>query len=366
VTDTGGGPDKTILNSPRFLTPLGYRMLCAYMHPPRDPGFAQLQKKAEIWQAPLLSVQDRGAWDWRVAVRLARICRSERVAIWHGHDYKSNALGLLVRLFWPMRLVTTVHGWGKHIKRTPLYYAIDRLCLRYYERVICVSQDLYETCLAARVPARRCVLIENGIDMEEYSREVAVEQAKKRLGFAPERFLIGAAGRLSDEKGFDFLIRAADQLLKSGLDVELVIVGEGEERPCLEALIAELGRAERIHLLGYRLDLKDLYAAFDVFTLSSVREGLPNVLLESMALEVPVVSTRIAGIPRLIQHEENGLLIEPAKIDGLVGALTRLYTDRSLRTRLGQAGRQTIQARYSFQVRMQKIKALYDELLTVP
>src|SRR2546428_1488513 len=127
VCGTGGGPDKTILTSPRFLTAAGYRMLCAYLHPPGDSGFDELRRRAAVWHAPLLSVPDRGPCDWQVIAELLRICRRENVAIWHGHDYKSNALGLLLRRFWPMRLVTTVHGWVKHTRRTPLYYAIDKL-----------------------------------------------------------------------------------------------------------------------------------------------------------------------------------------------------------------------------------------------
>src|SRR5262249_14595914 len=111
VKGSGGGPDKTILNSPRCLAAAGYRTVCAYMHPPGDPGFEQLRQKAERWQAPLVSVPDRGFWDWKVVPLLLNLCRRERVTIWHGHDYKSNLLGLLLRRFWPMRLVTTVHGW---------------------------------------------------------------------------------------------------------------------------------------------------------------------------------------------------------------------------------------------------------------
>ena len=147
VTGTGGGPDKTILNSPRFLEPLGYRNICAYIHPSEDPGFDTLRRKAANWGAPLLSVPDRGPVDWRVLSQLLKICREQRVTIWHGHEYKSNFLGLILRRFWPMRLVTTVHGWVKHTRRTPLYYAIDRACLPRYESVICVSQDLYSLCL---------------------------------------------------------------------------------------------------------------------------------------------------------------------------------------------------------------------------
>src|SRR3954451_12061910 len=86
VCGAGGGPDKTILNSPRHLWSAGYRTVCAYMHPPGDPGFEVLRHKAAAWQAPLVSVPDRGPWDWRVATRLLAVCRRERVRIWHGHD----------------------------------------------------------------------------------------------------------------------------------------------------------------------------------------------------------------------------------------------------------------------------------------
>jgi glycosyltransferase involved in cell wall biosynthesis len=363
VRGSGGGPDKTILNSPRFLTAAGYRTLCAYMHPPGDPGFEQLRAKAERWQAPLISVPDRGAWDWGVIGQLLGVCRRERVAIWHGHDYKSNALGLLLRRFWRMRLVTTVHGWVHYTSRTPLYYWIDRRCLPHYESVICVSPDLRERCLACGVPEDRCFLVENAIDTAEFSRTISVEEAKRRLGVPPERFLIGAAGRLSAEKGFDLLIRCVDGLAREGHDVELWIVGEGDQQGALQELIAELGVGERVRLLGYRADLKDLYQALDVFALSSLREGLPNVLLEAMALEVPVVATRVAGIPRLIRDSENGLLVEAGNPAGLGRAIRTLLGDPDQGARLRRCGRQTVEARYSFAARMEKMRAIYDRLL---
>ncbi|HTU93910.1 MAG TPA: glycosyltransferase [Gemmataceae bacterium] len=363
VAGTGGGPDKTILNTPRFLQAAGYRTLCAYMHPPVDPGFEQLRVKAQLWQAPLLSVPDRGPLDWRVVSKLLNICRRERVHIWHGHDYKSNLLGLILCRFWPMRLVTTVHGWVRYTRRTPLYYWIDRLCLPHYERVICVSEDLQQRCLECGVPPERCLLIENAIDTDVFSRRLPIAEAKQRLSISPDRFVIGAVGRLSAEKGFDVLIHSVAGLLKQGLDADLLLIGDGEQQPQLQALIAELGVGDRVRLLGFRADTIELYQAMDVFALSSYREGLPNVLLEAMALEVPVVATRIAGIPRLIHDGGNGLLVEPGQIDSLACAINRLCDDAALRTRLSQAGRQTIETSYSFEIRMRKIRALYDDLL---
>jgi glycosyltransferase involved in cell wall biosynthesis len=363
VAGSGGGPDKTILNSPRLLAPAGYRNLCAYMHPPGDRGFEQLRRKAEGWQAPLLSVHDRGPLDWRVIPEMLAVCRRERVALWHGHDYKSNLLGLALRRFWPMRLVTTLHGWVHHTRRTPLYYAVDRLCLPRYERVLCVSPDLHERALACGVPAGRCLLVENGIDTAQYSRRLSVVQAKRAHGVRPDRLVVGAVGRLSAEKGFDLLIRACDRLVRGGVDLELWVAGAGDEEGELRRLIDGLGRGARFRLLGYCSDTAALYQAMDVFALSSHREGLPNVLLEAMALEVPVVATHVAGIPRLVTGNVNGLLVRPGSVDELAEALGRLLGDPALRRRLAAAGRRTVEDRYSFAARTDKVRAVYDELL---
>jgi glycosyltransferase involved in cell wall biosynthesis len=333
------------------------------MHPPGDAGFEELRRKAEQWQAPLLSVPDRGPWDWRVVTQFLAVCRRERVSVWHGHDYKSNALGLLLRRFWPMHLVTTVHGWVKQTRRTPLYYRIDELCLPHYDAVICVSEDLRGRCLEFGVPPARCSLVENAIDTDEFARRTAVADAKRRIGVPPERLVVAAVGRLSGEKGFDLLIRAAHKLINNGRDMEVRIAGDGDAEPQLRSLIGELGLVGRVQLLGYQCDPRPLYEAADVFVLSSLREGLPNVVLEGMAMEVPVVATRIAGVPRLVRDGETGVLVEPGSAPELAAGLARLLDDPAARARLATAGRRTVAENYSFSARMQKVRAVYDKLL---
>jgi len=364
VTGSGGGPDKTILNSPRFLEPLGYRMICGYLYPPGDHGYAEIERKAAKYNAPLVSIPDRGPTDWRVFTQLLAVCKKEKVAIWHGHDYKTNALGLLLKRFWPMRLVTTVHGWVHHTSRTPIYYGIDRFCLPLYEKVCCVSPDLHAQCVKARVRPSNCILLENGIDTVEYTRRQPIATAKAALGIPADALHIGAAGRLEHEKAFDVLIRSVHHLVNSsGLNVRLTIIGEGGDRARLEALAAELGVADRVAIPGWQSDVRLYFESMDVFALSSLREGLPNVLLEAMALDVPCVATRIAGIPRLIEHEVNGLLVEPADQVGMTTALYRLLSQRNLRDLYGRAGRQTIETRYSFAKRIAVLAREYDLLL---
>lgn len=363
VTGTGGGPEKTILNSPRFLNKSGYRSDCLYLHPPDDPGFAALQQKAAAWGCEIISVPDQGLFDFSVIRRLIRICKEREVAIWHAHDYKSNALGLLLRPFHKMHLVTTVHGWVHHTSKTPLYYWVDRQSIRRYERVICVSEDLHQTCLEFGVSQKRCRLIQNAIDTEEFRRTQTVLSAKTKLGLDTNRLLIGAVGRLAEEKGFHLLIQAVERLIDQGVPAELIMIGEGGEHANLKAQIAASPHSQSLRLLGYRSDTIQLYEAMDLFVLSSLREGLPNVLLEAMALEVPVVSTRIAGVPKLITDRQHGLLVEPGNVEELQQSMLEIAENCVLRDSLVQAARQKIEREFSFAARMEKIRDVYDELL---
>lgn len=362
VSGSGGGPDKTILNSPRFLEPLGYEMLCGYLYPPNDPGYRQIVDKAAKYHAPLISIPDRGPWDWRVVTELLAVCRRKNVAVWHGHDYKSNALGLLLKRFHPMRLVTTLHGWVEQTSRTPVYFRIDQLCLPKYEKVIAVSEDLFEAALKAGCSARNVVLLENAIDLEEYRRRKSIAEAKAALNLPADSLLIGGVGRLSPEKAFDAQIRALPALLERGLNVRLVVIGEGGHRPALEALAKELKVADRVILPGWQSDVRSWFEAMDVFCLSSLREGLPNVLLEAMALEVPSVATRIAGIPRLIQDGRNGLLIDAGDFPALVRSLLALASNPGLRDLFRTAALKTIETRYSFPIRMKRLARIYDDM----
>lgn len=362
VSGTGGGPDKTILNSPRHLEHTRYRNLAAYLHAPGDPGFALLEERARERRCPLIGIADPHPFDVRTLERLAELCRELDVKIWHGHDYKSNLFGVLLERLCDLKLVTTVHGWVKHTEKTPLYFAIDRFALRRYQAVIAVSQDLYDASLAAGVPRERLTLIENAIDTEEFRRTAPAPASPLRT-FPRERHLVGAVGRLSEEKGFHFLIEAVERVLDRGLDLELWIAGEGDQKERLEAQIRSSKWAQRLHLLGYQRDARALFEALDIFALSSLREGLPNVVLEAMAMEVPVLATRCGGMEAFARDGQDALLVAPGSVEGLADGLERLAREAELRARLALAARAKIEREHGFAQRMLRVRAVYDRLL---
>lgn len=362
VTGVGGGPEKTILNSPRYLRAYGIDSGCLFMHPPRDPGFAALQKKAAAADADIMGVTDTGPMDPHVVRECVRICRERNVTIWHAHDYKSNALGLLVRQFHPMHLVTTAHGWVRFTTRTSLYYRVDRFCMKRYEQVICVSQDLYQQCRRSGIREDRLHLIDNAIVLEDYSTAPPAYHERTVFGIDSAALLIGAAGRLSEEKGFHHLIDAVSRLIREGQNLKLLIAGEGHLRDELQQQINELNLTNRIRLVGFLPDPRMLYRAIDLFVLSSLREGLPNVVLEAMASGRPVVATECNGIPRLLTNEENGLLVRTDSSEALYDAIRRCCESEALRLRIAREGRRTIQDRFCFDQRMQKVVNVYRQL----
>jgi glycosyltransferase involved in cell wall biosynthesis len=367
VTGAGGGPEKTILRSPRSFEGTRYRETACWLHAPGDPGIALLEARAKELGCPFLALEDPHPYDLRTLARLSAICRERGIRIWHGHDYKSNLFGVLLGRLCDLKLATTVHGWVQHSAKTPLYFAVDHFALRRFGEVVAVSRDLYDECLRIGVPPGRLSLIENAIDTEEFRRRARPEASAPRSlassSLPAGRLLVGAVGRLSEEKGFHLLIEAVERAVDAGCDLELRIAGEGAERERLRRRIESSPHAARMRLLGFQPDVRSLFEAMDVFALSSIREGLPNVVLEAMAMEVAVLATRCGGLEAFGRDGDDMLLVEPGSAAALAAGLERLARDAGLRRRLVQAARSRVEQEHGFARRMERMRAVYDRLL---
>ena len=362
VTGTCGGPEKTILNSPRFLKPYGIDSACLFMRPPEDPGFLTLEAKAHAAGAEIIGVDDTGPFDRNVVKECIRVCHERNVDIWHAHDYKSNALGLLVKRFHDMKLVTTAHGWVRFTRKTPLYYWIDRFSMKRYDQVVCVSQDLEERCRGIRIPEHKLSLIDNAIVVDDYDPSPPTGAERSRFGFGSDAVILGACGRLSEEKGFDLLINAISHFVRNGQNIGLVIAGEGHLREELQRQIDELRLQNNVCLAGFLADPRQLYRAIDIFVLSSLREGLPNVVLEAMASKRPLVATNCNSVPRLVTNGENGIVVDCNNEDQLYRGIRTYIESPETAANFATAGRQTVEEKFSFHRRMDRMVAVYRSL----
>jgi glycosyltransferase involved in cell wall biosynthesis len=185
----------------------------------------------------------------------------------------------------------------------------------------------------------------------------------KPAGFRPNPrpFEILCVGRLVPTKAQHVLLASLDRLCRSGRDVRLRLVGSGPDRESLEKEVKCRGLASRVRFEGNvnQDRIRDIYASADAFVLASSAEGVPVVLMEAMAMEIPCVATHVCGIPELIRNEVDGLLVAPSDEHGLADAIARLMDDPHLRRRLGCAGRQRVAEKYELSRNVTRLAELF-------
>lgn len=291
---------------------------------------------------------------------LRRKLAERRIDVVHSHCYKTTFYAGLLRPFGRFRLVSTYHNWLTHTKALRVYAAIDKNLARLNDRSVGVATPVVQE-LRRYVKPQRLAQIDNGIDVDRYLPTVDAQAAKAALGVSPTRCTLGFVGRLSPEKGLHFLLPAlADASLAH---IDLVIAGDGPERPAVEAKIAELRLQQRVRMLGYRRDTQAIYAALDAFVLPSTVEAFPMVLLEAMACALPVLCTSVGEVPRMVEHRVTGWRVAPGQPGELRAALAEIGSQGDAAKAVGVAARAKVVAEFSSRAMAGRYLDLYRAAL---
>lgn len=305
---------------------------------------------------------------------LRRILRTRRPDVLHTHTAKAGATGRIAALLAgrgrPRALVHTYHGHVLSGYFTPsrerVFRLIERLLGRMTGALVAVSDEVRDDLVRFGVaPAERISVVSYGFDLPAPNdAEVAAgARARTDLGIGDDTFVVGWAGRLTAIKRPLDLIRTVSALLDQGVDAQLVIVGDGEERSPVEALAGELGITERCRLVGFQQGMRAWYAAFDVTLLTSANEGTPVVAIESLAAECPVVATRAGGTSTVVRDGESGFLESIGDTQALAGRLAELARDRDRRLALGRRGGEDVRERFATGRMAAEIDAVYRRVL---
>ncbi len=362
VAGRTGGPDKTIFRSIPHIDPARYQVHVVYIHPQGDPIVNELHERAQNVGCQLHTIAESGALDMRTVLTLKRLCHELKVDVWHGHDYKTNALGLLLRRFHPMKLVTTAHGWTDETARTRLYHKLDDLMLPRYDRVMTVSRPLWNHCLMQGLDTQKLSYIPNGIDIADYQNTGQRESMRSQLGVGAGCHLIGLVGRLSAEKSVDRALHTIARLTAMRHDVKLLLVGDGPERESLVTLADDLKISDRVIFAGWQKDARPYYQAMDLLLLSSLTEGMPNVVLEAMAMGVPVAATDVGDVNYLLDDGRCGLVLSPTADDWALPLGYWLPQHDELQ-RKARMAKQRVLSHFSFAQRIERELAVYDDVL---
>ena len=312
--------------------------------------------------------------DVRTAREFAGVLRQVKPHILHTHNPKPGVYGRLVgRALRVPVVVNTVHGLyaQSHDKaaRKAAVYGLERIAAFASHAELVQNPEDLATLRRLRVPEDRLVLLGNGVDMSRFDPAAVPagrrEQLRGELGIAADAVVVGAVGRLVQEKGYVELIDAAVRVKQSHPATEFVFVGphEPDKADALSSADVERAEAAGVHFLGLRDDVHELYTMFDIYVLASHREGFPRSAMEAAAMGLPLLVTDIRGSRQVVTDGRNGLVVAVNNADALTEGLTRLVNDDAARLRMGAASRERAVEQFDDRRQVEITLATYERLL---
>ena len=367
---TLGGSSENTIASCVALAGAGYRCTLATSIDESDAASVDDARRrgCRIVDVPSLGRELAPLADLAALRQLVRLIRRERPAIVHTHTSKAGFVGRLAARI--ARVPGVIHQPHGHIfygyygaRRTAFFIALERLAAKWTDRIITLTERGTEEHLARGIGRpEQYVSVPSGVPTERLRASAPPRaEARARLGLDPSAFVVMGLGRLIRIKGFDLAVRALPRVSGAIPTARLLLVGDGPERPALEALAAALRVADRLRMTGGTTDVASHLAAADAVVMPSRNEGMGRALVEAMALGRPVVATAVGGIPAVIADAECGRLIAPDDPEALADALVELGRDPGLRRKLGEAGRQRAEA-FSTTVADERLLSLYATL----
>jgi len=296
---------------------------------------------------------------------ILREARNSKADVIHLHGYKDTILvGLLPWFVRKIPAIRTLHGWTAKTKLSKiwLYEKLDRFCLKRLDGIVSVNATLVDQ-VQQFVKKAPVITIENGIPPFEFNKEQVLQEDGELAGFCRDGFVICGIGRFSQEKGFILLVEAMSLLVSKKPDLKLVLIGEGAQQQEMESIIQQKGLAKHVFFAGYKQDAARYLPLFDVFVLPSLTEGLPIVLLEAMQAGVPVVATRVGGVPDVLQNGEYGRLTDSDSADALAQSILQVIDHLDDAMSRAVKAKKRVLSRYSSRRMAKKYLDLYNSVL---
>jgi len=363
------GPERQMLQLAKHMGREGFQLetLVLYRRKGDMPPVHPLVERARNHGLEAEQLEGKAKFSPRSISYIAQRLKRERFSLIHTHDYKANILGGIAAKLTGVKSIATVHLHTETTHRLRLYKIIDLLALRFFPKVIAVSGSLRQYLIAAGLSPQKVVTVHNAVDLGIFTSSVSfhnTQAVRNRLGIGSDPPIVSIIGRLTSQKGHRYFLESAKCILEVWPETRFLIVGDGPLRDELESLSLSLGIAQAVRFLGYRQDIATLMGMSDVIVMPSLREGLPYILLEALALARPVVGTRVGGIPEVIKHGETGFLVPSKDSEGLAEAIIQLLGNPEEAARLGERGRELVLREFNVETTVQKIAAVYTEVLS--
>ncbi len=362
LISSGGfyGAERVIVTLSESMTRMGHESTVAVFHNSHRPN-TEVAVNARSRNLPVELIHCNARFDWTAVHTLRTVMEQTAPQILHTHGYKADLYGYLAGRASKAALISTCHGWLDEDLKAYSYGILDRFVLHHFKMAIAVSDAVAERLRGAGVPKEKIRTIDNGIDVEAFSGARPILPIDQR----GNQRLIGLVGRLAPEKGIQYFLEAAAVVTRSHPDVEFAVIGDGPERNYLEQTARRLGIQDKVRFTGKLENMAETYGSLDIVVSSSLKEGLPMTILEALAAKKPVIATAVGAVPKVITHEQTGLLVPPANVGELAHGIIRLLNNRELGEMLATRGRQIVCARFSAEAMTTQYLKLYTEAIAL-
>jgi glycosyltransferase involved in cell wall biosynthesis len=299
---------------------------------------------------------------WLKQLQFARYLRWNRFQVVHTYGFYPNSFAVpAARLAGVPVIIASIRDTGEVLE--PNKRHVQKAICRMATCVLANADAVRTQLVRDGYDANKLAVIRNGIDLPRLDRRERGGRIRQELGIAEDSPIVAVLGRVNDMKGIEYFLDAVPSILSSYPKAQFLVVGDGPARETLESYARNKGLGRAVIFTGARMDVPEILKEVSISVLPSLSEGLSNVLIESMAAGVAVVATDVGGNPEIVDDTVTGLLVPPRDAGQLARSILFLLKNPEYAARMGSAGRERIQCRFSMERAVHETQQLYTSLL---
>jgi len=357
-----GGPERQLHFHARLAKEAGVNIVVAsFSEKKQMPEFIKIIADDNI---PTYIFEVKNAYDFSVIHQLGNFLKEHDIDILCTHDYRTHLIGMLARGKHRLRWMAFSRGWTQENIKIKFYNTLDKIFIRQADRIVAVSEAQKKKLRRLLIPSSKISVVYNAID-ETYFKNISQVNLRERFNFPQEAVICISGGRFSKEKGQIYFVKAAINVLKENKRFRFILFGEGPDLMGIKELIKKEGYEKEIICPGFEKNLIGCLKGADILVNPSLSEGLPNIILEALAMEVPVIATDVGGVPEIITDGVNGSLVPAKDIEGLKNKIVAIADDKITREKFVNNGKRTLKDKFSFSLQVEKLLAIYKKVLSI-
>lgn len=361
-----GGAQKVLLYNIRALNKREYKIIVISLF--NTVGLTAEIKKAG---AEVICLRMANKFDLKAFLRLTRLIKKNEVLVVHTHLHIANFFGrLAAKLAGTKVILSTLHNYyglsnENSYFRKVYYQMIDRITYPISTKIITVSDDLKKSYISkSKVSSKNIITIYNSIDLKDFFFQMGGQQIREELNINIGSPILGSIQLMRGCKPQDSIIYSMPKIIDKFPDLKLLLVGDGTEKKKLIKLVKKLKIERSVYFLGFRKDICEILAAIDIFVTCPLYEAFGMAILEAMAMQKPVIASKVGGISEVVKENETAILVNPYDHNQLSMAIIDLLENKVKREQMGINGRKRAETLFSAEIIGGKIEALYEQLLS--